>query len=447
LPPRGLEARDLVMAIEPKAIAIGLTGPFGSGSTTTAEILEGRMGYSRFRLSDLLAERWQKEHPAEPNKRMDLQSLGNKVRIESKNPGALADQAIKKLETDQKSLNHIVFDGIRNLGEIETFRDRFGQHFYLFALECPASERWERVEPQYKRQGLALEHFTADNERDRDQEDVYGQQVQLCVDQADVLLRNDDEVKMANLRKKVIEYVELVTGAKPRYARPEEILMNLAYSASHGSKCLKRQVGAILVAAAPGEMGDIVGQGFNENPIGTNACVEEPRYGADVGRKIPGKCFRDIVRHQSFAEHARRGTRCPNCGEKLKEPISKEPPWKCFSCSFDLEYFFWPERAMSWCTAVHAEVAAIMAAGWRAKQTTLYCTAHPCFQCAEKIVQAGIKDIVFTEPYPDVLAAERLQIAGIGVRRFEGVRSGRFDEIFSRARPYISEQRKILARE
>src|SRR5438445_13798990 len=101
------------MAIEPKAIAIGLTGPFGSGSTTTAEILEGRMGYNRFRLSDLLAERWQKEHPAEPNKRMDLQSLGNKVRIESKNPGALADQAIKKLEADQKSLKHIVFDGIR----------------------------------------------------------------------------------------------------------------------------------------------------------------------------------------------------------------------------------------------------------------------------------------------------------------------------------------------
>lgn len=38
---------------------------------------------------------------------------------------------------------------------------------------------------------------------------------------------------------------DVVGGTKPRYARPDEILMNLAYSASHGSKCLKRQVGAV----------------------------------------------------------------------------------------------------------------------------------------------------------------------------------------------------------
>ena len=35
--------------------------------------------------------------------------------------------------------------------------------------------------------------------------------------------------------------------------------MNLAYSASHGSKCLKRQVGAVLVDAVPNTMGQIVG--------------------------------------------------------------------------------------------------------------------------------------------------------------------------------------------
>jgi deoxycytidylate deaminase len=97
---------------------------------------------------------------------------------------------------------------------------------------------------------------------------------------------------------------------------------------------------------------------------------------------------------------------------------------------------------MSWCTAVHAEVAAIMAAGWRAQGTTLYTTTFPCFQCAEKIIQAGIKYIVFTEPYADIRAADRLQIAGIKTLRFEGIRSGRFDEIFSHARPYVSKQRQ-----
>lgn len=221
------------MAIDPKAIVIGLTGPFGSGCTTAAKYLERRHSYKYFRLSDLILARWKKAHGRKKPTRTDLQFLGNQIRREGKSPGALIQQAIKSLETDAQSFTRIVFDGIRNVGEIESLKFRFAQRFYLFALECPTSVRWERVKPSYK----SLEQFTLENERDRDQEDPYGQQVELCVDEADVLLKNDDDVKVVKLRKKLVEYIDLVTGAKPRYATPREILMNLAYSAGHGSKC------------------------------------------------------------------------------------------------------------------------------------------------------------------------------------------------------------------
>ena len=215
------------------------------------------------------------------------------------------------------------------------------------------------------------------------------------------------------LSKKLLEYLDLVSGETPRYAKPPEILMNLAYSAAHGSKCLKRQVGAVLVAAPPNVMGEVVGQGFNENPIGTHACVEEPRYGAKPKANTPGACYRDIVRQQGFVKLAALKRHCPECGEIIRGPITPLPPWRCKSCGVDLEEFFWPERAMTLCTAVHAEVAAVLAAGSRARGTTLYTTTFPCFQCSEKIAQAGVKHIVFTEPYPDIRAAERLEIAGI----------------------------------
>jgi deoxycytidylate deaminase len=298
---------------------------------------------------------------------------------------------------------------------------------------------------EYQPKGRTLQDFHSDDERDRDQEFMYGQQIQLCVDQADVLVTNDAEVTLASLRRKLAEYAELVTGENPRYAEPKEILMNLAYSSSHGTKCLKRQVGAILVTAPPGEMGEIVGQGFNENPIGTRPCVEEPQYGADEDQGKLGRCFRDIVRHESYVKFARSKRRCPACGKVLTAKISKVPPWRCAKCNAQLEEFFWPERAMSLCTAVHAEVAAIMAARGRARGATLYSTTFPCFQCAEKLTHAGVKFVVYTEPYPDIRAATRLEIAGIDVAKFEGIRSGRFDEIFSRARPHISEQVRILA--
>ncbi len=435
------------MAIDTSTFVIGLTAPFGSGCTTAAGILSFRRSYKTLLLSDIIVRRWREKNPRREPARSDLQQLGNEIRRESRNPGALADIAIVELERDPKQFKSVVIDGIRNVGEIEVLRDQFGRRFYLLALECPLSERWRRLQRLYEKCGLTQDDFLRDNDRDRQQEYAHGQQVQLCVDRADVLLRNDknESKKFRNLSKKLLEYLDLVTGAAPRYAQPEEILMNLAYSASHGSKCLKRQVGAVLVAAPPKTMGEVVGQGFNENPIGTSPCVEEKEYGADEKRKIPGSCYRDIVRHQAFVKLADLKRRCPSCGQVIKKPIDVLPPWRCKSCGADLEDFFWPERAMTLCTAVHAEVAAILAAGPRARGSTLYTTTFPCFQCAEKIVQAGVKHIVFTEPYPDIRAAGRLVIAGIEVERFEGVRSSRFDDIFSQARPYISEQQRVIA--
>lgn len=80
----------------------------------------------------------------------------------------------------------------------------------------------------------------------------------------------------------MLEYTDLARGKKPRFATPSEMYMNLAYASSHGSKCIKRQVGAVLVDAMPDEIGDIVAVGYNENPIGTAPCIEEPEYGADT---------------------------------------------------------------------------------------------------------------------------------------------------------------------
>jgi hypothetical protein len=118
-----------------------------------------------------------------------------------------------------------------------------------------------------------MDDFLKDDHRDQNEETEYGQQVQLCVDQADVPIDNSDEVSLAALRNKLADYAELVLEQRYRFAKPIEIYMNMAYSASHGSKCIKRQVGAVLVNALPNVMGEVVGLGFNENPINTKPCI------------------------------------------------------------------------------------------------------------------------------------------------------------------------------
>jgi hypothetical protein len=51
------------------------------------------------------------------------------------------------------------------------------------------------------------------------------------------------------------------------------------------------------------------------------------------------------------------------------------------------------------------------------------------------------------EPYPDIRAGERFELAGVTVQRFEGVRSSAFDRIFSRIRQLeedrINETRRL----
>lgn len=48
---------------------------------------------------------------------------------------------------------------------------------------------------------------------------------------------------------------------------------------------------------------------------------------------------------------------------------------------------------------VHAEANAIINSTGDLKGATLYCTLFPCHECAKLIVQAGIKRIVFKDPW------------------------------------------------
>lgn len=363
-----------------ETVVIGFTGAFGSGCTTAAKHLRDERGFKFLALSSSLRALWSKEHPTSEPKRFDLQKLGDQLRQQS-GLGVLVDKTLEESKDEDRRL---VVDGIRNLGEINRLRDIFGYRFTLFSILSSPDARWSRISSKYTDNKLTRDDFDDDDERDRDEDTMYGQQVELCLDKADILLNNQDSVSLGDFRKKILDYADLVLGDKRRSASQPEILMSMAFASSHSSKCLKRHVGALVVDTR----GQVVGVGYNENPLGTKPCVEEPTY--------ENRCYRDILRNAHFEDLAKRGARCPKCGEPLQHKDG--PPWRCETCQTkgektNLESFFFPDRAMSWCTAVHAEVSAVLAAGERARGGTLYTTTFPCFQCAEKITQVGIKTI------------------------------------------------------
>jgi deoxycytidylate deaminase/dephospho-CoA kinase len=398
---------------------IGLTGAFGGGCSTAARYLRDERAFTILRLSDEIKRRWKLSNSGEPS-RSDLQSFGDQLR-ETEGLGVLVNASLEQLSG---KADRIVIDGIRNPGEIERLRDLFGYRFWLVATIASAQDRWGRVgSEQYRDKGLAERDFHADDLRDKGEEGVScGQQVDRCIDRADILVSNGSEVTLAEYKDKILGHVDLAFGRTLRNATQREIFMNMAYSAAASSKCASRSVGAVVIDPS----GGVAGVGYNENPPPTKPCIEEPKY--------QNRCYRDIVRDTQFEQLAESHAKCPKCGKALE--FVPGPPWLCAACKTNLEAYFFPNRARSWCTAIHAEVAALFAAGRRARGGQLFATTCPCFQCAEKIVLAGISEVCFTEAYPDNKAQARLDLAGVRLVQFEGVRSASFERIFAARRPH-----------
>jgi dCMP deaminase len=63
----------------------------------------------------------------------------------------------------------------------------------------------------------------------------------------------------------------------------------------------------------------------------------------------------------------------------------------------------------------------------------IFTTSFPCELCAKKIYQSGIKEIIYTEPYPESISQEvflKDGIRKIKLVQFEGVKSHSYFKLY-----------------
>ncbi|QQR76174.1 MAG: dCMP deaminase family protein [Holophagales bacterium] len=121
----------------------------------------------------------------------------------------------------------------------------------------------------------------------------------------------------------------------------DEYYLAIARAVAARSNCVRRQVGALVVVDNA-----IIATGYNGTPVGVRNCI-------DGG--------------------------CPRCASDA--PVG---------AGYDS------------CICVHAEQNAIVFAARHGNATqggTLYTTLRPCFGCLKESIQAGIRSIVFAEPF------------------------------------------------
>jgi dCMP deaminase len=141
----------------------------------------------------------------------------------------------------------------------------------------------------------------------------------------------------------------------------DEYFMEITRLVARRSTCLRRSVGAVLVKDK-----NILATGYNGAPSGVAHCL-------DVG------CLRERMAVLPGERH-------------------------------------------ELCRGLHAEQNAIIQAakhGTNINGATLYCTTMPCIICSKMLINAGILRIVYAQGYPDQLAEEMIEEAGIEAKRFD----------------------------
>ena len=149
-----------------------------------------------------------------------------------------------------------------------------------------------------------------------------------------------------------------------RQERPswDEYFMTLADEVATRTTCLRRAVGAIIVKEKR-----ILATGYNGVPSGLRLC------------SVTG-CLR----------------------EKLGVPSGQRHEI---------------------CRGLHAEQNALLQAaryGIDIEGSSIYITTQPCVVCAKMLINAGISEIIYRNPYPDELAMELLNESNIKIRIFDG---------------------------
>lgn len=183
---------------------VGLTGSIGSGKEVVKDILMKRFNCWYVHLSTLI--RGELEKKKKNFNRKIMQDLGNELR-KKYGPHILAKVAVDFMQRDKKML---IVDGIRNPGEVEHLRKRFGKDFILIAVDAPQQLRYERIVKRARHTDpKTWEEFVVLDERDQGKgEPDYGQQTKKCREQADfVIVNNGTQQEMENKVNEIIKRI------------------------------------------------------------------------------------------------------------------------------------------------------------------------------------------------------------------------------------------------
>jgi dephospho-CoA kinase len=129
-------------------IVIGLIGEKGSGKGTVSDYLIEKYGAIHYGTSKILRRTLEDLHV--PVTRDNLVKLALVLK-EGYGPSVIIDSLIKDMEKNGSDV--IIADGIRMHGDVEPFRKKYGENFFLVYVTADLKIRYERTKSRKQNDG------------------------------------------------------------------------------------------------------------------------------------------------------------------------------------------------------------------------------------------------------------------------------------------------------
>jgi cytidine deaminase len=339
-----------------------------------------------------------------------------------------------------------LIDSLKHPDEIDQLRRIYGPAFVSIGVYAPPDERRRVLKLDAvgaQEEGLAESLFSRD-----EADSKLGQRVGDAFFAADFIV--DGTQSADQIRGELTRLVRLIFGDVFETPRVDEYGMFLARAAQARSGSLARQVGAAILR----DDGSVIACGTNEVPRPISGGQYWPSddalfNGRDMKYKMdPNSPIRDT---SDYFREEMIGTVIQALidGKVLNTTYEKMDP----KARLDALYYAADaplkntriKDNIDYIRAVHAEASAIIDAARHGVPTggsRMLATTFPCHECARHIIAAGIREVIYLEPYPKsgtrqlyrdsiVLDPTTPDAKRVTFRSFVGVSPSRYLEFFT----------------
>jgi deoxycytidylate deaminase len=395
-------------------LVLGIVAAVGTDLDQFEQELEGQLrkyNYQpkRVRLSGLI-----KKTNATPLAKLSecerinaLMTQGNELRKKLGRNDALALYATVSI-ADQREEQRFrprtahILRQLKRPEEVVSLRNIYGPGFFLIGVYATESDRRECL----KRRGITDPNaLVALLKRDEEEDHPWGQRTRGTFHLADVFVR----LRPSSRSDRLDQFFQLLFGSPFTTPTQEEYAMFLAYSSALRSGDLSRQVGAVVL----NEHDDVIGVGANDVPChGGGLCWPGDRdfrdhvKGYDSNDQARRELLRELI--EQFARDLEGRARKTRLKPKSREYFLQEfnrvlddfrKVDLANSPSFSKTQLF---EITEYGRAVHAEMEALISCartGANTMEGRLFTTTFPCHNCAKHIIAAGIREVIYVEPY------------------------------------------------